>query len=47
MSVIQDVMDGWPEEDVETFARLFDRFIDRFEARLSPDTDLLTDQKKS
>ncbi|AYM04713.1 MarR family winged helix-turn-helix transcriptional regulator [Agrobacterium radiobacter] len=47
MSVIEDVMDGWPAEDVETFARLFERFIDRFECRLSPDTDLLTDQKKS
>ena len=47
MSVIEDVMDGWPAEDVETFARLFERFIDRFEYRLSPDTDFLTDQKKS
>ncbi|CUX17944.1 MULTISPECIES: MarR family winged helix-turn-helix transcriptional regulator [Agrobacterium] len=47
MSVIEDVMDGWPAEDVETFARLFERFIDRFENRLSPDVDVLTDQKKS
>lgn len=47
MGIIQDVMDGWPAEDVETFARLFERFICRFENRLSPDADALTDQKKS
>jgi len=47
MGIITDVMDGWPPEDVETFARLFERFIDRFESRLSPDTEAVTDQKKS
>lgn len=47
MGIVRDVMEGWPEEDIETFARLFDRFIGRFESRLSPDADPATDQKKS
>ncbi len=47
MGIVKDVMDGWSEEDIDSFARLFDKFIGRFESRLSPDAEASTDQKKS
>ncbi len=37
ISIIRDVVSDWPDEDVADFAKLFDRFIGRFEKRLSPD----------
>jgi DNA-binding MarR family transcriptional regulator len=37
IGIIADVVKDWPQEDVADFARLFDRFICRFEKRLSPD----------
>lgn len=38
ISIIADVVQDWQQEDVADFARLFDRFICRFEKRLSPDS---------
>ena len=38
ISIIADVVQDWPQEDIADFARLFDRFICRFEKRLSPDS---------
>lgn len=40
IAIIRDVVSDWPQEDIATFARLFDRFIGRFETRLSPDARL-------
>ena len=37
IGIIRDVVSDWPEQDVADFARLFDRFIGRFEKRLAPD----------
>lgn len=37
IAIIRDVVSDWPKEDVAVFAKLFDRFIARFETRLSPD----------
>jgi len=37
IAIIRDVVSDWPKEDVAVFAKLFDRFIGRFETRLSPD----------
>ncbi|MBB3945085.1 DNA-binding MarR family transcriptional regulator [Rhizobium skierniewicense] len=34
ISIIGEVVGDWPEQDVADFARLFDRFIGRFEKRL-------------
>jgi len=42
MGIIRDVVSDWPEQDVADFARLFDRFIGRFEQRLVPDFEALT-----
>ncbi|WP_409233708.1 MarR family winged helix-turn-helix transcriptional regulator [Rhizobium sp. WCS2018Hpa-16] len=36
VSIIREVVSDWPEQDVADFARLFDRFIGRFEQRLVP-----------
>jgi DNA-binding MarR family transcriptional regulator len=36
-AVIRDVLDGWPDDEIETFSLLFERFVDRFEKRLLPD----------
>lgn len=41
MGIIRDVVSDWPEQDVADFARLFDRFIGRFEQRLVPDLEAL------
>lgn len=35
LSVIRDVVGDWSEEDLSSFARLYERFIDRMEQRLS------------
>jgi DNA-binding MarR family transcriptional regulator len=43
VGVIRDVMEGWPEDDIAAFAVLFERFIDRFEKRLSPDPKTVAD----
>ncbi|WP_296100773.1 MarR family winged helix-turn-helix transcriptional regulator [uncultured Agrobacterium sp.] len=40
IAIIRDVVSDWPDEDIAAFAQLFDRFIGRFETRLSPDTRL-------
>ncbi|KAA3514292.1 MarR family winged helix-turn-helix transcriptional regulator [Agrobacterium rosae] len=37
ISIIREVVSDWPSEDIAEFARLFDRFIGRFEKRLAPD----------
>lgn len=37
ISIIREVVSDWPSEDVAEFARLFDRFIEKFEKRLAPD----------
>jgi DNA-binding MarR family transcriptional regulator len=42
IGIIRDVVSDWPHEDVAEFAKLFDRFIGRFEKRLSPDAIALT-----
>lgn len=47
ISIISDVVSDWPEKDVADFARLFDRFIGRFEQRLSPDAIALMTAQKS
>ncbi|MGV1751397.1 MarR family winged helix-turn-helix transcriptional regulator [Agrobacterium sp. CG674] len=41
VNIIRDVVSDWPEQDVADFARLFDRFIGRFEQRLVPDIEAL------
>ncbi len=40
IAIIRDVVSDWPDEDIAAFAQLFDRFIGRFETRLSPDARL-------
>jgi DNA-binding MarR family transcriptional regulator len=30
-SVLEEVLEGWPEEDLATFSHLFEKFIGRFE----------------
>lgn len=40
LAIIRDVVSDWPDEDIAAFAQLFDRFIGRFETRLSPDARL-------
>lgn len=47
ISIIQDVVRDWPIDDVADFARLFDRFIGRFERRLSPDAVTLAASAKT
>lgn len=37
VSIIREIVSDWPERDIADFARLFDRFIGRFETRLNPD----------
>lgn len=46
ISIINDVVSDWPADDVEAFARLFDRFIGRFEKRLMPDAVSLTGETR-
>ncbi len=40
IAIIRNVVSDWPDEDIAAFAQLFDRFIGRFETRLSPDARL-------
>lgn len=37
LAIVSEVVSDWPQEDVAEFARLFDKFIGRFEKRLTPD----------
>ncbi len=37
INIIREVVSDWPSDDVAEFARLFDRFIEKFEKRLAPD----------
>lgn len=46
ISIIHEVVDDWPAQDVADFARLFDRFIGRLERRLSPDAVSLSAEAK-
>lgn len=39
IGIIRDVVGDWPEDDIASFARLYDRFVDRFEKRLTPDAN--------
>lgn len=39
ISIIRDVVGDWAEDDIASFARLYDRFVDRFEKRLTPDAN--------
>ncbi|WHA42529.1 MarR family winged helix-turn-helix transcriptional regulator [Agrobacterium larrymoorei] len=39
IGIIRDVVGDWAEDDIASFARLYDRFVDRFEKRLTPDAN--------
>ncbi|NTJ41584.1 winged helix-turn-helix transcriptional regulator [Agrobacterium larrymoorei] len=43
LALVSEVVSDWPLEDVAEFARLFDKFIGRFETRLTPDAAMRED----
>jgi DNA-binding MarR family transcriptional regulator len=32
LAIVSEIVEDWPKEDIDTFARLFDRYISGFEA---------------
>lgn len=41
IGIIRDIVGDWAEDDIASFARLYDRFVDRFEKRVTPDARAL------